>query len=1000
MKQPCRLPSGGIVDRAQPLPFEFDGVAYEGLAGDTLAAALLANGKHLVGRGFKYHRPRGIAGAGVDEPNAFVRLGRDARTEPNVRATTQELFAGLEAASQNCWPSARLDIGAINGFVSRLIPAGFYYKTFMWPPTPKWWLRYERVIRHAAGVGRVPTLPDPDAYEHQYAHCDVLVVGAGPAGLAAARAAAHSGARVVLCDEDHVFGGGLLGVAATVDGAVAAEWIAATVAELADHPDVTLLRRTTAFGHYDGNLVGLVERVTDHLCAPPEWMPRQRLWKLRARTVVLATGAHERLIAYANNDLPGTMLAGAVRTYVERYAVRPGSRAVVFANNDRAYATALALHRAGVVVAAIVDPRAGPALDGALPHAARDAGLPIVAKSAVVGARGATRVAAVDVAPLNGRSIRRIECDLVALSGGWDPAVHLYSQAGGRLRYDDTLATFVPDVAPAPITPAGAANGCFDLAGALAEGHAAGLAAATQAGFPVGGRLAAPHAERVAAGAPQPLWSVPARARGAKRFVDCQNDVTVEDIALAAREGYQSVEHLKRYTTLGMGTDQGKVSNIVGLALLAERLALPIPQVGTTTFRPPYTPVALGAFPGLEAGAHVAPTRYSAMHDWHVAHGARLVNTGAWKRPHSYPRAGESADDAALREARNVRTGVGIVDVSTLGKIELQGRDVAEFLNRVYSNRWDTLATGRCRYGVMLRDDGMVFDDGTTSRLAPSHYLMTTTTVNAARVMQHVERLLQVDWPELQVFATSVTEQWAAAAVSGPRARQVLAKIVDIDVSNEAFPFLAVGTCHVRTATGPVPARLLRMSYSGELAYEIHVPSDRGRAMWKAVLAAGAECGIMPYGTEAMSTLRIEKGHVVVGAEADGRTTADDLGLGTLVSTAKWCIGKPLLSRPALLAPDRWQLVGLTAQDGAPMPRGAKIVADPERAPPNPMLGHVTSWCRSPNLDAWIALALVANGRARHGETLWAVSPLAGAKVRVRIGPPCFIDPDGERMRG
>ena len=448
-----------------------------------------------------------------------------------------------------------------------------------------------------------------------------------------------------------------------------------------------------------------------------------------------------------------------------------------------------------------------------------------------------------------------------------------------------------------------------------------------------------------------------------------------------------------------MGTDQGKLSNIVGLALLAEELALPIAQVGTTTFRPPYTPVALGAFPGPETGAHLAPTRFTAMHDWHVAHGARFVDAGLWKRPHSYPRAGESADDAALREARNVRANVGIVDVSTLGKIELQGRDVAEFLNRVYVNRWDTLAVGRCRYGVMLRDDGMVFDDGTTSRLAPSHYLMTTTTVNAVRVMQHLEMLLQADWPELEVFATSVTEQWAAAAVSGPRARHVLAKIVDIDVSNDAFPFLAVGACRVRTATGLVPARLFRMSYSGELAYEIHVPADRGRAMWKAVLAAGAEFGIMPYGTEAMSTLRIEKGHVVVGAEADGRTTADDLGMGNLVSAAKWCVGQPLLSRPALRAPDRWQLVGLTAQDGAPIPRGAKIVVDPDRAPPNPMLGHVTSWCRSPNLDAWIALALVADGRARHGETLWAVSPLAGARVRVKIGPPCFIDPDGARLR-
>jgi sarcosine oxidase subunit alpha len=497
----------------------------------------------------------------------------------------------------------------------------------------------------------------------------------------------------------------------------------------------------------------------------------------------------------------------------------------------------------------------------------------------------------------------------------------------------------------------------------------------------------------------QAVWSVAPRRKGAKCFVDLQNDVTTSDIALAAREGYRSVEHLKRYTTLGMGTDQGKLSNVVGLALLAEHVDKPIPQVGTTTFRPPYAPITLGAFPGHAVGLDLEPTRYSAMHDWHVEHGARFVNTGLWKRPHSYPRAGESPDDAASREAKNVRANVGVVDVSTLGKIELQGRDAAEFLNRVYINRWDTLAVGRCRYGVMLRDDGMVLDDGTTSRLGPSHYLMTTTTVNAVKVMQHLYALLQIDWPELEVFVTSVTEQWAAAALSRPRARDVLAKLVDIDVSNAAFPFLAVGDCHVRGADGSIPARLFRMSYSGELAYEIHVAADRGRKMWEAVIAAGEAFGIMPYGTEAMSTLRIEKGHVVIGPEADGRTTADDLGMGKLVNAAKWCVGKPLLSRPALTASDRWQLVGLTALDGAAIPRAAKIVADPDRALPNPMLGHVTSWCWSPNLDASIALALVANGRARHGETLWALSPLANAKIRVKVGPPCFVDPEGGRLR-
>jgi sarcosine oxidase subunit alpha len=525
------------------------------------------------------------------------------------------------------------------------------------------------------------------------------------------------------------------------------------------------------------------------------------------------------------------------------------------------------------------------------------------------------------------------------------------------LRYDERFAAFVPDACPLPIRAVGAAAGEVDV-----------------------GRL-------------EPMWSV--TSRGGKRFVDLQNDVTAEDVALAAREGYTSVEHLKRYTTLGMGTDQGKTSNVVGLALLAQAIDRPIPEVGTTTFRPPYSPVTLGAVAGDEQGSHLAPTRRTAMHDWHAAQGARFVTAGLWLRPHSYPRAGETEDDAANREARNVRTNAGVVDVSTLGKIELAGRDVVAFLDRAYANGWQTLGVGRCRYGVMLRDDGMVMDDGTVTRLADSHYLVTTTTVNAVRVMQHFEYLLQVVWPELEVYATSVTEQWAAAAIAGPRARDVVARLVDIDVGNEAFPFLAFAECRV----GNLRARLFRISYSGELAYEVHVRADAGLRMWEAIIEAGAPFGLMPYGTEAMGTLRIEKGHIVVGPEADGRTTADDLGLGTLVSGKKWCIGKPMLERPALKEPGRWQLVGLTALDGAAMPRAAKIVADPDHPAPNPMLGHVTSWCYSPNLDQWIALALVADGRARYGQTLWAVSPLAGARVRVAVGPAAFIDPEGARLR-
>ena len=884
-----RLAEGGVINRSQRIGFEFDGARYEGHPGDTLASALLANGVHLVARSFKYHRPRGIFSAGSEEPNALVQLARGARTEPNVRATTVELFDGLIAASQNRWPSLGFDVGAINDVLSRFLPAGFYYKTFMWPPSPQAWLRYEHVIRAAAGMGRAATEPDPDRYEHQFAHCDVLIVGGGPAGLAAARAAAAAGGRVILCDEGPRFGGSLIGDDTTIDGEEAKRWLADTTRELAANPDVTLLPRTTAFGAYDGNLVGLLERVSDHLAAPPAYMPRQRLWKVRARAVVLATGAHERPIAYANNDLPGTMLAGAVLTYVKRYAVRPGTRAVVFTTNDSAYATALALRDADVAIAAIVDARPDAQITGALPQRARALGLPIVAASGIVGAHGGKRVTAVDIAPLAGGATRWLDCDLVCVSGGWNPAVHLFSHARGTLRYDETLSCApAARIAVAGFAPPAPRTGALVSRRRLPTDMRPGSRRRENSAATLRHPRCPSRKRATSSPARDGHYGACRRATAAdKRFVDLQTDVTVDDIELAAREGYTSVEHLKRYTTLGMGTDQGKTGNVVGIALLAEATGRTIPEVGTTTFRPPYTPVTLGAFPGQECGAHVEPIRYSAMHDWHVENGARFVNAGLWKRPHSYPRAGESPEDAANREAKNVRTNVGVVDVSTLGKIELQGKDAAELLNRVYINRWDTLPLGRCRYGVMLRDDGLVLDDGTTSRLGATHFLMTTTTVNAVTVMQHLERLLQIDWPDLDVFVASVTEQWAAAALAGPKARDVLAQITDIDVSNAAFPFLAVRECNVRAANGQIPARLFRMSYSGELAYEIHVPANHGRAMWDAVIAAGAPFGLMPYGTEAMSTLRIEKGHVVVGAEADGRTTADDLGMGELVSSGE-----------------------------------------------------------------------------------------------------------------
>jgi sarcosine oxidase subunit alpha len=977
------LSSGSEINRSRPLAFSYDGTRYEGYAGDTLASALLANGIHLVARSFKYHRPRGIYSAGAEEPNALVQLGSGAKSEPNTRATMLELYEGLAAQSQNCWPSVGFDVGATASLFSALLPAGFYYKTFMWPPSPRWWLKYEQLIRGAAGMGRAATLADPDRYEHQYAHCDVLVIGGGPAGLAAAHAAAMTGARVIVCQQSHRF----------VDAKP-------TLDELGRLRNVTLLSRTTAFGYYDDTLVGAIERVTDHLSDPPAHLPRHRMWMIRARAVVLASGAIERGIAYAGNDRPGTMLAGAALRYVKRYGVRLGTRAVIFANNDAAYATALGLHGAGISVAAIVDPRSKSKIDAALLVNVSAAGLTLHAESIVVRARGRLRVSGIDVMPLAGSASTSIACDVVAISGGYSPTVHLFSQARGSLEYDPTVASFLPKASPLPIAAVGAANGRFSLAGAVADGTAGGLAAAKRAGFVAERSTCTAVIRDELPPSTEPLWASPLPNRRGKAFVDLQNDVTIADIALAVHEGYESVEHLKRYTTLGMGTDQGKTSNVMGLALMAQQLGVSIAEVGTTTFRPPYTPVTLGAFPGHAHGVHVEPTRYSAMHAWHEQQGARFVNAGLWKRPHSYPHVGESEDDAAIREARNVRENVGIVDVSTLGKIELQGRDVVELLNRIYINRFDTLPVGRCRYGVMLRDDGIVRDDGTTSRLDETHFLMTTTTANAAAIMQHIERLLQVDWPDLDVYATSVTENWAAAALAGPKSRDVLSRLVDTDVSDDALPFLGVVRARLNSASGPIPVRVFRISYSGELAYELHVPAHRGGAMWDAVIRAGQPLGIMPYGTEAMNTLRVEKGHIVVGSEIDGRMTAADLGMENLINPNKWCIGKPLLARSALNAPDRWQLVGLTAQEDARIPRGAKLVADPNRPRPNPMVGHVTSWCFSPNLNAWIALALVAGGRSRYGEMLWAVSPLAGTQVRVKVGPPCFIDPDGGRLRG
>ena len=989
-----RLPQGGRVDRTQSLRFAFDGRYYEGLAGDTLASALIANGVHLVGRSFKYHRPRGFLSAGADESNALFGVGREAaRYTPNLQATSIELRDGLECESQNRWPSLHFDLGAVNDALARLLPPGFYYKTFMWPAAA-WKRLYEPLIRAAAGHGRAPRVADIDRYSQRYVHCDVLVVGAGPAGLAAASAAAESGARVILCDEQAELGGSMLAeIEATVDGKPAAAWLAEIVAALGQRSNVTLLPRTTAFGCYPHNFIALAERVTDHLTRPDPHLPRERLWQVRAREAVFSTGAIERPLVFPDNDRPGIMLAEAARTYINRYAAKPGTRAVVFAAHDGAYRAALDLGRAGVEIAAIADLREK--ADGALPAAARAAGFKVLTGTVVTGTSGRRRITGVRLAGHDGTATS-IACDLLLMSGGLTPNVSLFSQGRGKLRFDDTLKAYLPDRTAERQRSAGACRGLFTLASVLEDGHVQGMAAAIDAGCD----RVAPRRFAVAtldAGTGAFIGAVPhSRApRRVKAFVDFQHDVTTRDLELATREGFQSIEHVKRYTTTGMATDQGKTSNMNALGVVAAALRLPVPQIGLTTFRPPYTPVTFGALAGPSRGELFDPVRTTPTHDWAEANGAAFEDVGTWKRAHYFPRRGETMHDAVARECLAVRRSVGMFDASTLGKIEVVGPDAAEFLNRIYTNAWTTLAPGRLRYGVMLREDGFLLDDGVVGRLAPDRFHVTTTTGGVSRVLQLMEDYLQTEWPHLDVWLTPTTEQWAVIAVQGPNARRVLQPLCpDIDISAEAMP-------HMSVRKGPVcgvPARLFRVSFTGELGFEINVPAGHGRAVWEAVFEAGAPFGITPYGTETMHVLRAEKGYIIVGQETDGTATPDDVGLGWAIGKAKKdFVGKRALARPTMTGPERKQLVGLlTEQREIVLEEGAQIVTDPAVAAPLRPLGHVTSAYWSPALGRSIALALVRGGRELVGRRLFV--PMPNQTLAVTVAAPIFYDPAGERL--
>ncbi|SEB16127.1 sarcosine oxidase subunit alpha family protein [Paraburkholderia sartisoli] len=997
MSQKDRLPGGGRINRAIVLNFTFNGRKYQGFQGDTLASALLANGVHFVARSWKYHRPRGIVTAGVEEPNAIVQLETGAYTVPNARATEVELYQGLVATSVNAKPSIEKDRMAVNQKIARFIPAGFYYKTFMWPR--RFWPKYEEAIRDAAGLGTAPEEKDADRYDKCFAHCDVLVIGAGPTGLAAAHAAARSGARVTLVDDQPEPGGSLLSCRAEIDGKPALQWVHQIEDALRQMPDVKILCRSTAFGYQDHNLVTVTQRLTEHLPVSQRKGTRELMWKIRAKRVILATGAHERPIVFGNNDLPGVMLASAVSTYLHRYAVLPGRNAVVFTSNDDGYQCALDLKAAGAQVT-VVDPRAAES-KGTLPVLARRHGIKIMNGVAVTAAHGKLRVASVELASYSngqpGAKQGDLPCDLLAMSGGWSPVLHLFAQSGGKAHWHDDKACFVPGKAMQAETSVGACAGDFALGQGIRLAVDAGVEAARAIGYSVAPPDPVQVADTVEAKM-QPLWLVGGRelaARGPKQFVDFQNDVSAADIFLAAREGFESVEHVKRYTAMGFGTDQGKLGNINGMAILAQVLGKTIPETGTTTFRPNYTPVTFGTFAGRELGEFLDPVRKTAVHEWHVENGAAFEDVGNWKRPWYYPKPGEDMHAAVVRESLAVRTSVGILDASTLGKIDIQGPDSAKLLNWVYTNPWSKLEVGKCRYGLMLDENGMIFDDGVTVRLADQHYMMTTTTGGAARVLTWLERWLQTEWPDMRVRLASVTDHWATFAVVGPNSRKVLQKVChDVDFANEAFPFMSYREGTVAGAA----ARVMRISFSGELAYEVNVPANVGRAVWEALMAAGAEFDITPYGTETMHVLRAEKGYIIVGQDTDGSMTPYDLGMGGLVAKSKDFLGKRSLTRSDTAKAGRKQLVGLLPDDASfVIPEGSQIVAGPFQGDTAPMLGHVTSSYYSPILKRSIAMAVVKGGLDRIGETV--TIPLAdGRQVAASITSSVFYDSEGARQ--
>lgn len=964
-----------------------------GVQGDSLASALLANDIHFVARSYKYHRPRGIMSAGTEEASALVGIGRHnsnvlGRFNTNIRATSQELFDSLAATSQHCWPSLKWDVGEINSLGGPVISAGFYYKTFMWPKS-FWESIYEPIIRKSAGLGKAPDVIDPDKYSARYTHCDVLIIGAGPAGVTAALAASQSGAKVILVDEKNEIGGDLLSSPnARIDGIKSWEWLSEAANKLAKADNVRVLTRTTAFGYYNQNFVGLAESLSDHLSDLPANNLRERLWRVRAKRVVLATGSIERPLVFVGNDRPGIMLAGAGRTYLNRYGVKVGRRIVVVTSHDSAYESAFDLARAGVDVVAILDVRANVA--PLLVAQAKSLGIEPLLQHSILRTKGRFRVSSVEVAPVemsgNIGQIQTIKCDAVLMCGGWTPSVHLHSQSRGTLAWNENVGAYVPDENIQDAVSVGACAGNFSLMRALNDG--AGSGATVSAPFAV-------EPETLCSGVSVDELPSGVNANQGLAFVDFQHDVTAKDIRLAVREGFHSIEHIKRYTTTGMATDQGKTSNLNGLAVASTALARPIKEVGLTTFRPPYTPTSFGTLANFSRNDLFDVWRKSPTDKWAEANGAVFEPVGLWRRARFFPKTGEDMNAAVARECKATRTSIGISDASTLGKIEVVGPDAAEFLNRIYTNPWTKLGVGRCRYGLMLGEDGYIYDDGVVGRLAEDRFHVTTTTGGAPRVFANMEDYRQTEWPDLKVWLTSITEQWSVIALNGPNVRKLIEPFVEgIDLDKEAFPHMAI---REGTIFG-VPTRLFRVSFTGELGFEVNVPSRYGLAVWERLMEAGAQYDIVPYGTEALHVLRAEKGYIIVGQETDGTHTPDDMGMSWAIGKKKpEFVGKRSLQRPDVLREGRKQLVGLLTNDPKyVLEEGAQIVVEDNSVIPTKMIGHVTSSYWSEALGHSIALAVIESGCERMGSTLFV--PMANSTHQVTVVDPVFYDREGKRL--